>query len=380
MLIFFVAEKKKCRKRQKHPHTWKHAVAKKAKQSGEEYVSKSGKLIPGKKPHLEKVLCSNSCRLKCSPNISAEQRKTIFHYYYDLHNEDLKTSYLFGCLIPEQPKTRLLSASRNREVTFKYYITVDGERKQICKTALCNLIKIGRGKVDAVQKQIKNGASCARMSLQGKHRNRPCKVDDEHLEFIRNHINSFPTETSHYSRTENPNREYLSPLISLAKMYKLYCDRCTEASMKPVSDTKYYQIFNTEFNLGFGSPKSDTCSKCDRIVQEQDNHYRIVAEHKERAKLAFDAQKEDRERATAGHCHVITFDLQKAMPLPKLSTSIAFYKRQLWLYNMGVHLTSKNGNSAFSTFGRKMRLAGVVMKLEVPWLHFCRQMTSKVNT
>jgi len=37
----------------------------------------------------------------------------------------------------------------------------------------------------------------------------------------------------------------------------------------------------------------------------------------------------------------ITFDMQKTLPLPKLSTSIAFHLRQIWLSNVGIHLVQK---------------------------------------
>lgn len=39
--------------------------------------------------------------------------------------------------------------------------------------------------------------------------------------------------------------------------------------------------------------------------------------------------------------------MQKTLPLPKLSTSAAFYLRQLWLYNLGIHLVKKDDSRAY---------------------------------
>ena len=37
---------------------------------------------------------------------------------------------------------------------------------------------------------------------------------------------------------------------------------------------------------------------------------------------------------------MLTFDLEKSLSTPKLSTGIVYYKRQLWMYNLGIHNTA----------------------------------------
>ena len=66
---------------------------------------------------------------------------------------------------------------------------------------------------------------------------------------VQEHIERFLRYQSHYSRQDNPHREYLSPSLSLATMYK---DECTEQVKPAVSEWKYRQIFNTKYNLAFG--------------------------------------------------------------------------------------------------------------------------------
>lgn len=51
-------------------------------------------------------------------------------------------------------------------------------------------------------------------------------------------------------------------------MYRLYLDKhepqIKESSAKPqVKEWLYQKIFNEEFNLSFGYPRSDTCETCD---------------------------------------------------------------------------------------------------------------------
>ena len=60
--------------------------------------------------------------------------------------------------------------------------------------------------------------------------------------------------------------------------------------------------------------------------------------HKIQAEVGYNSLKEDSAYAK---CHndteLLTFDLEKSLPTPVLSTGIVYYKRQLWTYNQGIH-------------------------------------------
>ena len=55
---------------------------------------------------------------------------------------------------------------------------------------------------------------------RGKHDNHQ-HVSDDVRNLVREHIGSFPARSSHYSRSDNSGRVYLSPELSIAQMY---CD------------------------------------------------------------------------------------------------------------------------------------------------------------
>lgn len=77
------------------------------------------------------------------------------------------------------------------------------------------------------------------------------KTDQETVDSVKAHINSIPRYKSHYSRKDNPHREFLNPYLSIQKMYQLYKEKCEE-NTQAVSEWKYCKIFNQNFNLSFG--------------------------------------------------------------------------------------------------------------------------------
>ncbi|CAG4994357.1 unnamed protein product [Parnassius apollo] len=93
----------------------------------------------------------------------------------------------------------------------------------------------------------------------------------------------------------------------------------------------FRKVFNTEFNLGFGSSKTDICSTClqfqEKIKFETDiaKKTKLMTSkqvHSLQAKDFYDVLKSK----PAG---VITFsfDCQKSQPLPKLHDQSTYYSR-----------------------------------------------------
>ena len=74
------------------------------------------------------------------------------------------------------------------------------------------------------------------------------------MNFVKNHIKSFPKFKSHYSREHNPHKQYLDSSLTVNKMYELYVEHCKTQQRIPVNIHSYRNIFNTCFNLSFHKP------------------------------------------------------------------------------------------------------------------------------
>lgn len=131
-------------------------------------------------------------------------------------------------------------------------------------------------------------------------------------------------------------------------MYNLYKVEVPEH----VSSFVFRQIFNRDFNLKFHAPLSDSCRKCDAFnvkIQASENdeeREKIKAEqelHHRKAQAARDGMKKDTELARHDNdLTVISFDLMKTLATPIISTGVAYYKRQLWTFCLGIHNLETN--------------------------------------
>ncbi len=159
------------------------------------------------------------------------------------------------------------------------------------------------------------------------------------------HIASIPTYESHYTRAHSETQRYLSYDLSVPKLYDMYIERCNQENDQPIKLWQYRSIFDTKFNLAFKPPQKDTCKKCDLYKAEvaglPDTARRatISAEHEvhlRKADAARHSLNSEKNQLDDSH-DAITFDLQKVMSFPRLSTNEVYYCRQLSVFNLGIH-------------------------------------------
>lgn len=121
----------------------------------------------------------------------------------------------------------------------------------------------------------------------------------------------------------------------------------------PVSRFVFRQIFRTNFNLSFHPPITDSCKVCDSLEQkikfdvDEDELTNLKTRkelHLRKAEAARSGMKKDAELGTNpdNDVAVIAFDLISTLPTLHLSTSVCYYKRQLWTYCLGIHNLSSN--------------------------------------
>ena len=212
---------------------------------------------------------------------------------------------------------------------------------------------------------------------RGKYSPRPNAVPKEAIEKVKQHIESFPRDRSHYSISENVHREYLPENLSIAEMYGLYVKKYESASGRSlrskektvlVSEWMYRKIFNEEFNLSFSYPRSDTCEKCDYLKnvasnpttsdEGRDSLTAELAEHQKLAGEGYQRLKKDTEysKRPGSKALVMTFDMMQNTPVPSMTHQSMYYLRQLYVIVLGIHQTSDDAACLYawdeSTAGR----------------------------
>lgn len=207
-------------------------------------------------------------------------------------------------------------------------------------------------------KVVVSGGSEVIVGAQGDrrgHHEPTNKFPEDYCQQVKDHIESYRPQISHYKREHAPNRRYLPSDLSVREMHRQFCDKRTKENGTVCSYVYYLQIF-TSLNISFTQPENDLCDRChihDNAHPKSEDHMcstcncdacSAYPEHKLRAHLARAAMTEDTSRMeNDDSLLVVSVDLQKAITMPKVPTKEHFFSRKIVLFNETFACPKKNG-------------------------------------
>ena len=305
-----------------------------ARNSGEEYFTQKGKYIMPKSFKFHKCSCQYECK-----NVVIEERKVIFKNFWASKCWQSQQNFISSCISVTNAKRHYVENSRKQN-SRKFILN----NKRVCKAVFLHTLGISNGRMSyCITKKAPNNIC----SPDKRGTVTPNKTSGLKIKEIYDFLNSIPKYTSHYS---NNDKLYFSENLTRTKLFEEYKKKQSEKSKEAVSKPVFYRVFK-QYNIGIYVPKTDTCQLCDsgaikmkfsaeeekdKIKKDLEIHLGLAEKAREHLKQATAESKVSPSLLT------FTFDMQKNQPLPRLQTSVVFYKRQLWMLNVGINDRSTN--------------------------------------
>ena len=183
------------RKRPCNPESWKQNRAKKARNSGQAYISPS----TGREVAARRVGAPCQCSKQCFTKLGDDVINSIHSNYWALGDHTLQTAFIQKFTEEHTPdRCYTTDGSRKKSVTRQYHLQVGVERVQVCKKAFGSVLSISKNRIDNAMKATTASGALIPDS-RGRHENHP-RVSIDRLQLVIDHIKSFPTVHGHYSR------------------------------------------------------------------------------------------------------------------------------------------------------------------------------------
>ena len=268
------------------------------------------------------------CKVNCEKNISSVEIEKFQKSYKICNGSEAKSAFILAN-VSETP----ISDGKKRKYARNYHLGVN----RVCLKFFCQVLGVTKNVVVVVMEKARSGSLKDRRTGNNK-------LSDEKTNEIENHINSFPRYFSHYKR-ETTSAQYLDPELSLALMYKLFEDNWIEKypEMKAPSKSSYEKIFHI-MGLKIKPLKTDTCKTCDKFTHQiasASNTSELEIERKihwDQAAALRDQMKHDFDTGKSNDLvQGICYDLEKVFTLPRASSNVFYYTRNLNVYNLGIH-------------------------------------------
>lgn len=336
---------------QKHKATKsnKKKVAQKLKNSGKEYQTRiHNKTIPKRilGPTCNIELCKKKSR-SCFC-FSEQTRHLIFKDFWALGSLQFQREYIVRYIEKNSTKRKTAGPLTRRKNSQKYYLPLNGVRKQVCQFFFLNTLAVSEQVVRTAMSKITSTGVVDKDKRGGRRQN---YIERDRLITLQveSHIDRFPRVESHYCRN-NSTREYLNGDLTIKKMYSLFTKEIGEGAVASLST--YRKIFQTK-NLSFHRPKKDQCGLCmsyhkgtEEVKNNLSKRFEIHNEEKNKFRLIRNGCKEAAKIDPTILC--ATFDMQQVISLPISMDNAVFYKRRLSVYNLTLYNIASGDCSCYT--------------------------------
>ena len=298
---------------------------KEARQSGKEYQRSNGQIVSEKKFVFHQCKCKHECS-----KLEIGHRREIFEKFWNMKDWHAQSIFIAGCVKTSEPQRKSVENSRVKFVR-QYYLA----NFRVCKYVFLKTLQVTGGRVDyCLNKKVSNGA-CSPDQRGSCAKN---KISLEKKRHVIDFLESLPKYKSPYG---NSGKVYFNPDLTKEKLFSLYTEWVIP-ELK-VSRTIFEKIFK-EYNISIYINRMETCKYCDEYLMAlektvcSNGDEKKHENHLSRAECArLELKLSTSEAKSSNSLLVFSFDMEKSQPLPKINSSVAFYKQQLWIYNVGIH-------------------------------------------
>lgn len=306
----------------------KRTLAKKMRNCGEEYESKSRGRV---NKRSMKPPCHN-CKLKCTEKIDENYRKEIFAIFWGMGDLQRQREFIKDSTQAVVPKYQRITLNRKRErgSNQSYSITKDGEKIRVCKQFFKNTFDLSDRAIRTTFEKTDHSTGVLSLEMRGKH-GKDRKLDKELVKSAKVHIEKIPRIPSHYCRSQS-SREYIDGGKSIAELHRDYLKERKESNLAGISYCQYRAIFKS-YKLSFFTPKKDQCEVCliYQNTKQNTTEYENHILEKDLSRL-----EKENDKKTTDSTVVAVYDLQAVLSCPQGEASSYYYISKLAVYNLTI--------------------------------------------
>lgn len=275
------------------PRSWKVNIQKRKRLEGESYETKHGKTKPARP--IKEPTCASNTKHECTRLVPEDERIKIYTKFRSFQSLQEQRHFIISHVTKKSKNRDTTQGNSRRKYTLLYTLTVNNEKKVVCREFVLATLNISGGYVKGALNKINSEGILEPDSRGKKVPPNKIKPDDETV--IRQHILSFPAVESHYCRSGS-DVKYLDASLNIATMYKEYVKLCRTKSLRAVCIEKYRSIFRS-YKLSFHKPKKDLCKHCtafkEMSQEERTLHQVTHTLHMSRKDEARKCRDEDKE-------------------------------------------------------------------------------------